>query len=214
MKTVAAEKKNKKPKKIRKEKIRFGQAPRNALPAMPEETLAPGADQGTGVAAGGLPAPGAVMATIDQTTTLASDGQPLTPVAERKKTRYSDRAPIEDKARRDAAKAAKAKQIAAATAAPLATEEQVAQKAQNASLGLGGDTAAKKKKTKRAKGEAKERLQEKPPTPPAPKPEGTPIPPKSVRVNGEPVVSPPPPLPAVTAPADAQPSAPAAEPAK
>ncbi len=217
MKTVAADKKNKKPKKIRKEKIRFGQAPRNALPAMPEETLAPGADQGTGVAAGGLPAPGAVMATIDQTTALASDGQPLTPVAERKKTRYSDRAPIEDKARRDAAKAAKAKQIAAATAAPLATEEQVAQKVQNASLGLGGDTAAKKKKPKRAKGEAKERLQEKPPTPPAPKPEGTPIPPKSVRVNGEPVVSPPPPVPAVTMPADAQPSAsatPAAAPAQ
>jgi len=206
-KTTAA---GKKPKKVRKEKIRFGQAPRNPLPAVPEETLAPGADQGTGIASGGLLAPAAV--TLDQTA-VATDDLPLTPEAERKKTRYSDRAPIEDKARRDAAKAAKAKQLAVATA-PVPAEEQVKQQVQNAPLGLGGDTASKKKKQKRAKGEAKERLQEKPPTPPAAKPEGTPIPPRSVRENGEPVVSPPPPVPPVTAPVDAQPSAPAAAPAQ
>ncbi len=206
-KTASADKK---PKKVRKEKIRFGQAPRNSLPATTEETLAPGADEGTGITSGGLPAAGVETATLDQTTDVAADDLPLTPEAERKKTRYSDRAPIEDKARRDAAKAAKAKQLAAATA-PVSPEEQVKQQVQSAPLGLGGDTATKKKKQKKAKGEAKERLQEKAPTPPAAKPEGTPIPPKSVRQNGEPVVSPPPPVPPVTAPADAQPGAPAVQ---
>ena len=90
----------------------------------------------------------------------------------------------------------------------MAAEEKAAQQMQAAPLGLSGDTAAKKKK-KRVKGAAKERLQEQAPAPPKPKPEATPIPPKSVRENGEPVVSPPPAVPAVTAPADAQPSAPA-----
>lgn len=201
-KKVAADKK---PKKVRKEKIRFGQAPRNSLPAAPEETLAPGADQGTGVADSGLPAQGAVLETLDQPTAVASDDLPLTPVEAQKKTRYSDRAPIEDKAKRDA-KAAKAKETAAAVAAQPA-DEQVQQKVQNAALGLGGDTASKKKKQKRAKGDAKERLQEQAPAPPKAKPDATPIPPKSVRENGEPVVSPPP---VVTVPGDAQPVTPAA----
>jgi len=199
---------NKKPKSVRKEKIRFGQAPRNALPSVPDETLAPGADQGTDVASSGLPSQGAAISTLDQPTSLASDDLPLNPVAERKKTRYSYRAPIEDKARRDAAKEAKAKQLAA-VAAPLPADEQLKQKAQQAALGLGGDTATKKK-AKKVKGAPKERLQEQAPTPPAPKLEGTPIPPKSVRQNGEPVVNPPPAVPAVTAPADA-PASPAAK---
>jgi peptidyl-prolyl cis-trans isomerase SurA len=206
-KTVAA---GKKPKKIRREKIRFGQAPRNSLPASPEETMASGADHGLGAAPSALPAPGAAIAPIEQTADVAADDEPLAPkAAARKKTRYSDRAPIEDKARRNAAKAAKVKEKAAAAPAPMAAEEKAAQQMQSAPLGLSGDTAAKKKK-KRVKGAAKERLQEQAPAPPKAKPEATPIPPKSVRVNGEPVVSPPPAVPAVTAPsADAQPSAPA-----
>jgi peptidyl-prolyl cis-trans isomerase SurA len=210
--TVSAGKKR---KKIRREKIRFGQAPRNSLPATPEETIASGADQGPGAAPSMPPAPGAAIAPIDQTADVAADDESLAPkTAERKKTRYSDRAPVEDKARRDAAKAAKGKEKAAATPAPLADEEKATQKVQAAPLGLNGDTAAKKKK-KRVKGEAKARLQEQAPTPPKAKPEATPIPPKSVRENGEPVVSPPPVVPAVTAPAatGAQPSAPASPPA-
>jgi peptidyl-prolyl cis-trans isomerase SurA len=203
IKTVAAGKKS---KKIRREKIRFGQAPRNALPASPEEAMASGTDQGPGAVASVLPAPGAAIAPIEQTADVASDDEPLAPkTAERKKTRYSDRAPIEDKARRDAAKAAKVKAKAAATPAPQTAEEKAAQKLQAAPLGLSGDTATKKKKTKRVKGEAKARLQEQAPAPPKAKPEATPIPPKSVRENGEPVVSAPP-APAVTAPTDAQPS--------
>ena len=205
--TVAA---GKKPKKIRREKIRFGQAPRNSLPASPEETMASGADQVLGGAPSVLPAPGTAIAPIEQTGDVAANDEPLAPAAaERKKTRYSDRAPIEDKARRDAAKAAKVKEKAAAAPTPMAAEEKAAQQVQSAPLGLSGDTAAKKKK-KRVKGEAKERLQEQAPAPPKAKPEATPIPPKSVRENGEPVVSPPPPVPAVTAPgADAEPGAPA-----
>jgi peptidyl-prolyl cis-trans isomerase SurA len=198
----------KKPKKIRREKIRFGQAPRNSLPASPEETMAAGADQGPG-SASVPPAADAAIAPVDQTTAVADNEEPLAPPAARKKTRYSDRAPIEDKARREA-KAAKLKEekAAAATPAPVAAAEKTAQQVQNVPLGLGGDTATKVKKKKRVKGEAKERLQEQAPAPPKPKPEATPIPPKSVRENGEPVVSPPPPVPAVTAPADVQPSAP------
>ena len=64
--------------------------------------MAPGADEGTGITSGGLPAAGVETATLDQTTDVAADDLPLTPEAERKKTRYSDRAPIEDKARGDA----------------------------------------------------------------------------------------------------------------
>jgi peptidyl-prolyl cis-trans isomerase SurA len=202
-KTMVAGKKS---KKIRREKIRFGQAPRNALPASPEEAMASGTDQGTGAVASVLPAPGAAIAPIEQTADMASDDEPLAPkTADRKKTRYSDRAPIEDKARRDSAKAAKVKAKAAATPATQTAEEKAAQKLQAAPLGLSGDTATKKKKTKRVKGEAKARLQEKAPAPPKAKPEATPIPPKSVRENGEPVVSAPPAVPAVTAPADALP---------
>ena len=118
------------------------------------------ADQGLGAAPSALPAPGAAIAPIEQTGDVAANDQPLAPAAaERKKTRYSDRAPIEDKARRDAAKAAKAKEKSAATPAPMAAEEKAAQQMQSAPLGLSGDTAAKKKK-KRVKGAAKERLQE------------------------------------------------------
>jgi peptidyl-prolyl cis-trans isomerase SurA len=205
-KTVAAGKKH---RKIRREKIRFGQAPRNSLPATPEEAVVAGEGPGPSAASGALSSTDAAIAPVERTTTVAADEEPLAPTAERKKTRYSDRAPIEDKARRDAAKAAKAKEKAASTPVALTAEEKAKQQAQNAPLGLGGDTATKKKKQKRAKGAAKERLQEQAPAPPKPKPEATPIPPRSVRENGEPVVSPPPAVPAVTAPADAQPSAPA-----
>jgi peptidyl-prolyl cis-trans isomerase SurA len=194
--------KGKKGRKVHREKIRYGQAPRNSLPAAPEETLTAGADQGPGASSTQLPAPGAAIASIDESAP-ASEGDPLAPKPiSTGKTRYSDRAPIEAKAKA-VAKTAKVKQKAAATPAPLTAQEKEALQAQNAALGLGGDTATKKKKTK-VKGAPKERIQEAPPAPPAPKPEATPIPPKSVRDNGEPVVSPPPST--LPAPADPQPA--------
>jgi peptidyl-prolyl cis-trans isomerase SurA len=199
----------KKPKKIRREKIRFGQAPRNSLPAAPEETLTAGADQGPGATSSVLPAPapGTAIASVDQSS---SDEDPLGPKAPaRGKTRFSDRAPTEAKVKA-AAKAVKVQQKIATAPPPLTAEEKATQQTQSAALGLGGDNSTKKK-PKKVKGAPKERIQEKPPAPPAPKPEATPIPPKSVRDNGEPVVTPPPDpskLPAITAP-DTQPSTPA-----
>jgi peptidyl-prolyl cis-trans isomerase SurA len=181
----------KKPRKIRREKIRYGQAPRTTLPAAPEETLTAGADQGPGATSSVLPAPGATMASNDQAPAAASDADPLGPKGPvAGKTRFSDRAPIEAKAKA-AAKVVKVKQKIASTPPPLTAEEKATQQTQSAALGLSGDTAAKKKK-KKVKGAPKERIQEKAPAPPAPKPEATPIPPKSVRDNGEPVVAPPP----------------------
>jgi peptidyl-prolyl cis-trans isomerase SurA len=191
--------------KVHREKIRYGQAPRNSLPAGPEETLAAGADQGPGSASSLLPAPGAAIASIDQSTT-STDADPLAPKAvSNGKTRYSDRAPVDVKAKKVAAKTAKVQQKAAAAPAPLTADQKAAQQVQEAPLGLSGDTATKTKKN-RVKGAPKERIQEAPPAPPAPKPEATPIPPKSVRDNGEPVVSPPPAN--LPPPADSQPTAP------
>jgi peptidyl-prolyl cis-trans isomerase SurA len=194
--------KNKKPKKVKREKIRFGQAPRNSLPDAPEETLTAGADQGPGAVSSALPAPGTAIATTETSNTISDSDDPLNPKTRPTgKTRYSDRAPIEAK-EKAAAKAAKVKQKIAATPPPLTAEEKATQKTQSDALGLAGDTATKKR-TKRTKGTPKERIQNKPPAPPAPKPEATPIPPKSVRDNGEPTVTPPPDpskLPPVTPP--------------
>jgi peptidyl-prolyl cis-trans isomerase SurA len=196
---------HKKPKKIRREKVRFGQAPRNSLPSGPRETLAAGADQGAGAISSVLPATGTGAAAPDTSTNVASNIDLLGPQApERRKTRYSDRAATEAETKA-AAKVVKVKQKAMVTPTPLTAEEKTTQKVQDAALGLNGDTAAKKKK-KKDKDAPKERLQDKPPAPPAAKPEATPLPPKSVRDNGEPVVSPPPDLSGVApAPAAAAP---------
>ncbi|MCU1319629.1 MAG: PpiC-type peptidyl-prolyl cis-trans isomerase [Edaphobacter sp.] len=156
-----------KPKKIKREKVRYGQAPRNSLPAGPQETGV-GEDVGAGASSAGvtpggvMAAPGAVMAPTQSTTQLSasSDADPLAPkTPELRKTRYSARAKTEaaDKA---AAKAAKAKEKAAITPAPISTNEKATQQTQAAPLGLNGDTA-KKQKPKRVKGAPKERLQNK-----------------------------------------------------
>ncbi len=202
-KTVAVSKKR---KKIRREKIRFGQAPQNSLPAAPEETVTAGADQGTGGVASALATPGAAIAPIDQPTDVADGESPLAPKpVARVKTRYSDLAPIQDKAKA-AAKAEKAKQEAALVPVAQPLKVKAAEPMQAAPLGLGEDRSAKKAKKKKVKGAPKERMQEKPPAPPAPAAVATPLPPKSIRDNGEPEVAPAPTdLPPVTVPADAQP---------
>ena len=104
------------------------------------------------------PAPGAAIASIDRGHHRRPTTTRLPQAAFTGKTRYSDRAPVESKAKA-AAKAAKAKQKVAATPAPLTAEEKAAQQVQNAPLGLSGDTASKKKK-KKVKGAPKERIQE------------------------------------------------------
>lgn len=198
---------SKKPGKIRREKIRFGQPPPESLPSSPNETVMVGSDQGAGAApsalSGTAAAPAAPAATTDQASVTPSDDDPFAPkAAPQGKRRYSDRAPYEAKAKA-AVKAAKARQKVAAAPDPMTAEEKATQQTDRSALGLGQDTATKKKKAK-VKGTPKERLQDKAPAPPAPKPDATPIPPRSVRQNGEPAVKPAPDpstLPVVT-PAD------------
>ncbi len=152
-------------KKVRPEKIRYGQAPRNALPAGPVAT-ATGAD--TPLAG---QAPGVAMAAPTSSTTISSgtgaandadNADPLAPQeAPRKKTRFTDR-----QANIALAKAtdhaAKAQQHAAARPVAATAEQTSTEKTQAAPLGLKGDTVKKQPKPKREKGAPKERLQEKP----------------------------------------------------
>jgi peptidyl-prolyl cis-trans isomerase SurA len=186
-----------KPKKVKREKVRYGQAPRNALPAGPQEAGI-GGDTGEGAA----PAPGAAMTAPQNTTQIAnaSDDNPLTPKAPvAEKTRYSARAKTE-KADKAAAKATKAKEKAAITPPPMTTDEKATSQTQAAPLGLNGDTAKKKKKTK-APGAPKERLQDKEKQAPveAPAPEPT-VNPALGAAPGAPTPPPTAPAPAPTAP--------------
>ena len=174
--------KNGKRKKVRKEKVRFGQAPRSTLPAGPVQTASTLAPATGGI--GPSVAPGAVLAdtasapdSSSQIAAAAGD-DPLAPKAPvLKKTRFADR--------EEAVKAAKvqkltAKKIEKASAAPvpLTPEEKVAEKTQAAPLGLNGDTSTPKKtkpkKVKHKKGDPKpdkERMQEQAkPVPPTPAP--------------------------------------------
>jgi peptidyl-prolyl cis-trans isomerase SurA len=173
-----------KPKKIKREKIRFGQAPRNSLPAGPQDA-AVGGDIGAGatsaaVAPGGTMAAGAApgtaiapLAGADVVSSSTTDADPLAPkVADQKKTRFSDRAKTE-KVVKAKAQTAKAREKALETPAAAGADEKATQQAQAAPLGLNGDTAKKKKKVK-VKGAPKERLQNKPPAPASPPPEETP----------------------------------------
>jgi peptidyl-prolyl cis-trans isomerase SurA len=162
-----------KPKKVKKEKVRFGQAPRNALPAGPEET-ASGGDVGSGAAsASSAPAqaaPGTAIAPLEASPQESSSDVGPNPLAGAAapvlgKTRYSDRAKTD--AKKKAVKAKKVKEKAAAAPAPASAEEKATQQTQAAPLGLNGDTAKKKKK-KKVKGAPKERLQDKTPVPKAP----------------------------------------------
>jgi peptidyl-prolyl cis-trans isomerase SurA len=171
-------------KKVKREKIRFGQAPRNSLPTAPADTgLA--SDDGLGAnheaidktaadgpsAAG--PAIGPSVASTDASSTSTPDVNPLasqaTPL---KKTRYSARA-REVSAEKTQKKVAKVKEKTISTAPPMTDEEKAAAQTQGAPIGLNGDTVKKQKKV-RAKGAAKERLQNQAPKPPAPPPVETP----------------------------------------
>ena len=148
-----------KPKKIRREKIRYGQAPRLSLPNGGATLVAEnGTLQGQ--------APGAAMSPTESTTSITTgtgadiNSDPLAQRAENDhKTRFSDR---ERQAEEDRAKVKLVKASARASARPVvATAKETADEKQQAGpLGLNGDTS--KKKHKHVKGEPKGRLQEKP----------------------------------------------------
>ena len=158
-----------KPKKIRREKIRYGQAPQKSLPAGTATATVT-----TGGALGGQ-APGVAMAPTESVTSITT-GVGADPDADafaakngpQKKTRF---AAHESEADEAAAKARLVKAEAKATTRPVAAApiEDATEKHQATPLGLNGDTVKKQKHPKRQKGEAKERLQEKP------KPTDTPV---------------------------------------
>jgi peptidyl-prolyl cis-trans isomerase SurA len=171
-----------KPQKVKREKVRFGQAPRNSLPAGPQET-ASGGDVGAGAASAAV-TPGGTMAST------AGEGRAIAPLenasssdtgpnpldakpAPTGKTRYSARAK-EVSANKKATKAKKVNEKVAAGPVAATPEEKASEQVQAAPLGLNGDTSKKKKKQPKDKNAPKERLQNQPPKPPAPKPEETP----------------------------------------
>jgi peptidyl-prolyl cis-trans isomerase SurA len=171
-----------KPKKIKREKIRFGQAPRNSLPAGPEET-ASGSDVGTGAAsattasgnalASSAP-PGTAIAPLDTPSSSDTGPNPLeAKSAPTGKTRYSARAK-EVSTEKKVAKVKKANEKVAAGPVAPTTEESASEKIQAAPLGLNGDTSKKKKKHPKDKNAPKERLQNQAPKPAAPPPAETP----------------------------------------
>jgi peptidyl-prolyl cis-trans isomerase SurA len=153
-----------KPHHERREKVRFGQAPRETLPSAPGPQVAAlptqvGSAQGTtGLISEAMPDPNAI-GSPDTTT----DQDPLGPHAAPKvKTRYAQHP--------EAPKKPKPKPVPIA-AAPPTEEESATEKTQAAPLGLNGDTS-KKKKVKGVKGPKhkgpKERLEQKTPPPAAP----------------------------------------------
>ena len=157
--------------RIHREKVRFGQAPRNALPGAPVDTAAETTPStGTG-AATGTPAAGQTGGGITTGSAAAAEvatnagvdiDDPLAPVAPpERKTRFSSR---EHETEEKHAETKLAKATAKASVRPVAATpaDNVTEKQQAAPLGLNGDTTKKPKKPKRQKGEAKERLQDKP----------------------------------------------------
>jgi peptidyl-prolyl cis-trans isomerase SurA len=172
-----------KPAKVKREKVRFGQAPRNSLPAGPDET-ASGSDVGAGAASAAVtpagmvasaPASETVAAPSESTSSGADMGpNPLDAKAPPTgKTRYSDHAK-EVNANKKVTKVKKLNEKAAAGPVAATPEEKAAEQTQAAPLGLNGDTSKKKKKQKKDKNAPKERLQNQAPKPPAPKPDETP----------------------------------------
>ncbi|SNS93738.1 peptidyl-prolyl cis-trans isomerase SurA [Granulicella rosea] len=168
--------------KIKREKVRFGQAPRNSLPAG-TATASVGSDIGGSTTLAGQSgsgttiAPGAAIASIGTSPEIANPENPLAQQeqAPTKKTRFAARPDVH---KESAAKALSAKRLEKLNSTPVAMtdEEKAAAQTQAAPLGLNGDTTKKKKvkPTKRKKGDPKPdkaRLQEKPKDVAAPAPE-------------------------------------------
>ncbi|MFP5268131.1 MAG: peptidylprolyl isomerase [Acidobacteriota bacterium] len=154
--------------KIRREKIRYGQAPENSLSNAPTET-ATGSSTGSAVSGA---APGQVLASDEDADTTITTGSgeedqgladPFSPkVVPHKKFRYSD---LESQAeeRHDQKMLAEAEAKAKTRPIVATPKESASEKVQSAPLGLAGDTVHKKKPKhpKRNKNQPKERMREK-----------------------------------------------------
>jgi len=192
--TAKTQKINSNPHTAKREKVRFGQAPRETLPSAPGSQTAAlptevGSAQGTtSMVSEALPDPNAAATPVDQ--------DPLGPHAAPKvKSRYAQH-PEEPKKPK-----AKPAPIAAA---PPTEEETAAEKTQAAPLGLNGDTSKKKKKVKHTG--PKERIGEKPATPAPPPASPSAMPSSTTVPNGVPPLAQPPVVaPSAVPPADAPP---------
>jgi peptidyl-prolyl cis-trans isomerase SurA len=131
----------------KKEKIRFGQAPREALPPS-AHPIEGGSEQALGQGAAGNEAAAGNESEVAANSSSSTDvpgAEAAAPVE--RKTRFADRA-REPKAK----KVKTADQVENERVEKVAPEETAAQKTQSAPLGLAGDTATKKKAPK-VKGE-------------------------------------------------------------
>ncbi len=158
---------NKKPGKLHREKIRFGQAPRTSLG---DDQNGQGEQTAKAAPTPGNPGPGApvVLTGSLSGTSAAANGEstnlaenPLAPAAApRVKTRFAAKA-LEERAKKEKALGAKKQEKILAKPEPATPDEIAAAKTQAAPLGLGGDTTKKKSKPKKVKGAKKERLEKK-----------------------------------------------------
>ena len=161
-----------KAKKIKREKVRFGQAPRNALPNGTQVAAVPSLGAATPEDANkalGGEAPGAAMGSPTQSITSISTGtgveseDPLAPKeTSDRKTRFSDRQ-TQTNEKKAQLKLASAEVKATKRPTAATAEDSADEKVQAAPLGFANTpTDGKKKKSKRKKDQPKERLQEKP----------------------------------------------------
>ena len=132
------EKKAKAEKPGKKEKIRYGQAPMETLPSATDEST-------NTVNAGALP----------ESASSAEPPNPLEPVVQPRKVRYSDVGRREHKQRTHGKKKKKSRQPAVnpMTPTPPDAAEVAARQVQSAPLGLNGDTSKSKKKVATTTGE-------------------------------------------------------------
>ena len=169
-----------KTRKIRREKIRFGQAPQNSLPTGTDDATATTADGGviarTAPDVANSPQQGTSASGTSPVESANLADNPLTPKApERQKTRFAAKAK-EVKENKVAKISAKQQEKLSAKPEPMTAEQKTAAQVQAAPLGVAGvDAAAKPKKVKkpkRVKGQPKpakapkERLAEKAPVAP------------------------------------------------
>ena len=134
----------------KKEKIRYGQAPRETLPSAETKTEDAGVAEGTQVAANAGPS------TVH---TLSPDGSVPNPEEEapKQKTRYQDRAKLPKE------KKTKGPKVDPFAPPPVTQDETADRKQQSQALGLNGDTS-KVKKPNPAKEGPKRRLSDEPKT--------------------------------------------------
>ena len=168
-----------KPKKIKREKVRYGQAPRAALPNGTTESVAAVPSLGSSAEGGTdtskAPAPGAAIAGSTESVTSISTGigtEGENPLAAQStqpdhKVRFSARQ-NETEEKKDTVKLAKAEVKSTKRPEKATATETADEKVQAAPLGLADPKSGKKTKVKRDKDQPKERLQDKAPAPAQP----------------------------------------------